>query len=294
MKTDIHAVVGRQIPPEPWTEGEKIPWNDPAFSERMLAEHLSQAHDAASRRDSTIEAQVDWIHTTLLGGRPARVLDLGCGPGLYAHRLRQLGHGVHGIDFSPASIRYARSLSEAKDTGPTFDLADIRSADYGDDYDLVMLLYGELNVFTRADALAILSKARRALGSHGRLFVEAHTYGAIRAEGNSPPRWRSLARGLFADDAHLLLEESFWDQERAASTHRWFVIHVGGEVERHADSMQAYTSAGYEELFADSGFVRADVSSNWPTAPDQEALFVALTAHVPDGKLARRRARASD
>jgi hypothetical protein len=40
--------------PEPWSEGEKIPWDEPGFSERMLKEHLSQEHDAASRRSEKI------------------------------------------------------------------------------------------------------------------------------------------------------------------------------------------------------------------------------------------------
>ena len=43
-------VIQRSPAPVPWAEGENIPWHDPAFSERMLTEHLSQAHDAASRR----------------------------------------------------------------------------------------------------------------------------------------------------------------------------------------------------------------------------------------------------
>ena len=43
-------LVGREPAPDPWTEGEKIPWHEPEFSRRMLEEHLSQHHDAASRR----------------------------------------------------------------------------------------------------------------------------------------------------------------------------------------------------------------------------------------------------
>jgi hypothetical protein len=34
--------------PQPWVEGDNIPWNDPDFSCRMLKEHLSQDHDALS------------------------------------------------------------------------------------------------------------------------------------------------------------------------------------------------------------------------------------------------------
>ncbi len=60
-------LVNRPIPPAPWSEGEKIPWNEPAFSARMLREHLSQEHDAASRRAAIIDRQVDWIFNTPLG-----------------------------------------------------------------------------------------------------------------------------------------------------------------------------------------------------------------------------------
>ena len=106
-------IIHRPANPVPYSEGEKIPWNDPVFSARMLREHLSQAHDAASRRFETIDKHVAWIHRTILAGRPAKILDLGCGPGLYASRLARLGHTCAGIDFSPASIAYAREQARA-------------------------------------------------------------------------------------------------------------------------------------------------------------------------------------
>jgi hypothetical protein len=65
-------LINRKILPVPWAEGEKIPWHEPAFSERMLREHLSQAHDAASRRSELIDGHVNWIHNEVLSGRPTR------------------------------------------------------------------------------------------------------------------------------------------------------------------------------------------------------------------------------
>ena len=56
MKT-ILDIVGRTPKPAPWSEGDNIPWDDPEFSERMLAEHLSQEHDLASRKSQTIDHQ---------------------------------------------------------------------------------------------------------------------------------------------------------------------------------------------------------------------------------------------
>lgn len=107
----LAPILSRQIPPTPWVEGDNIPWQDPAFSERMLVEHLSQEHDRASRRASSIDAHVCFIGEQISGLGRARILDLGCGPGLYLHRLARLGHRGHGIDFSPAAINYARKVA---------------------------------------------------------------------------------------------------------------------------------------------------------------------------------------
>ena len=63
-----------------WHRAYKIPWDDPDFSRRMLAEHMAQDHDLSSRRAEWIDRQVAWIHDDLLNEQPARILDLGCGP----------------------------------------------------------------------------------------------------------------------------------------------------------------------------------------------------------------------
>jgi SAM-dependent methyltransferase len=89
----------------PWDGKYKIPWDDQEFSERMLREHLSQEHDMASRRSANIEHLAAWINQTILSNRPSRILDLGCGPGLYEKYLCDFGHECTGIDFSPASIK---------------------------------------------------------------------------------------------------------------------------------------------------------------------------------------------
>lgn len=129
-----------------WLGAYKIPWDDPDFSRRMLREHLSQEHDMASRRLTWLDRQVAWIHEHLLGGKPSSILDLGCGPGFYSHRLAARGHRCHGIDFGPASIEYAREHNPDP-SHCTFALGDIRHTPFGGPYDLAMILFGEFNVF---------------------------------------------------------------------------------------------------------------------------------------------------
>ena len=248
-------IVNRTPVPEPWAEGEKIPWNDPAFSARMLREHLSQEHDAASRRFAIVDAHVAWIHQQVLDGKPARVLDLGCGPGFYAHRLAQIGHTCVGIDFSPASIAYAKAQAEGHGLPLTYIEGDARTVEYGIDYDLVMFIYGEFNVFSSTDVHRILQMAYQALKPGGWLLLEPHTFAAVESLGKVGNSWYTTVSGLFSERAHFCLTENFWDAERTIATERYFVIDaLTCDVTRYASSMQAYTDEQYRALLTTCGY----------------------------------------
>jgi SAM-dependent methyltransferase len=252
---NLQDIVCRQSVPKPWAEGEKIPWNDPAFSRRMLGEHLSQDHDAASRRFEIIDRHVKWIHDQVLKGNPTRILDLGCGPGLYMSRLAELGHRCVGIDFSPASIAYARGQAEEASLECTYIQGDIRTADYGDEYGLVMSIFGEFNVFRPEEARDVLEKARRALVPGGFLLLEPHTFEAVVKIGEQPSLWYTTETGLFSDEPYLCLQENFWDAEDHVAIERYYIIDAAtGEVARHSASTQAYTDEEYRSLLAECGF----------------------------------------
>lgn len=248
-------IVHRQRLPQPWAEGEKIPWNDPAFSRRMLAEHLSQAHDAASRRFEIVDQHVQWIHDRVLQGNPTRILDLGCGPGLYTSRLAKLGHRCLGIDFAPASIAYAREQAAAEGLACTYRQDDIRTADYGEGYGLVLSIFGELNVFRPEEARGILEKAGRALLPGGFLLLEPHPFDVVRKVGEQPAAWYAVEWGLFSAEPHLCLQENFWDAEARVAIERYYIVAAAsGQVTRHSSSMQAYTDQDYRSLLVGCGF----------------------------------------
>ncbi len=246
----------RRSPPEPWRDGDNIPWHEPEFSQRMLKEHMSQLHDRASRRFVTIDQHVAWIDSHVLKGEPTKILDLGCGPGLYSSRLAQRSHSAVGIDYSPVSIDHAVDYAKSETLRCQYVLDDIRRAGYGTGFGLVMLLSGELNVFRPADARTILRKAGDALTAGGTLLLEPHTGAAIRAIGAEPLRWYALERGLFLDRPHLHLQEHSWDEESVAATVRYFIVDAeSAAVSRYAQTYQAYTDAEYHELLTECGFI---------------------------------------
>lgn len=242
----------RDLEPQAWVEDHKIPWGEPEFSRRALREHLSQDHDAASRRMSLIKKHVDWIHNEVLDGKPARILDLACGPGLYTTLLAMLGHASVGIDISPASIEYA--VKHAPENC-TYSLGDIRNADFDSGFDLVMLIFGGFNLFKVEDAKQILEKAKAALNPGGKLLLEVNKFDAVYDTGNYPANWYSAENDLFADEPHLCLSDSYWNDELSVAIERYFIVNpVTGGVTRYTDCMQAYEDDAYQNLLKDAGF----------------------------------------
>lgn len=274
---NLKDIVNRSEKPIPWTEGEKIPWDEPAFSQRMLREHLSQAHDAASRRFEIIDQHVSWIHSGLLKEQPSHVLDLGCGPGFYVSRLARLGHTCTGVDFSPASIEYAQQQNIENQTGCTYIHHDLRTFEYGSGFDLVMLIYGEFNTFRKPDARAILRKAHQALKDDGRLLIELNSYSCLHGFGLTAPDWHSSLGGLFSDEPYLFLEESFWNEAMQAATRRMYVINPSnGEVQQMADNHQAYTEDDLRMMANECGFSRVAFHANWPGTIDQSGDYLLM------------------
>ena len=243
----FEALIHRDRKPQEWT---KIPWDDPDFSRRMLAEHLDQSHDMASRRLSVIDRQVAWIHHAVLGEQPSCILDLGCGPGLYTRRLAALGHTCTGLDFSPASIAYARE----QDPSGEYVLGDIRTLEYGAGFDLVMLVFGELNAFAPNEAARIVEKAHAALRTGGQVLLEVHPWLVVEREGHAPATWWTASGGLFADGPYLCLTESRFEDERAVT--RYFVFtNDGAPMQAYTTMLQACTDADYRRLLGAFGRV---------------------------------------
>ncbi|MDR0881017.1 MAG: class I SAM-dependent methyltransferase [Candidatus Adiutrix sp.] len=278
---NLNDILSRPLPPAAPAEGEAIPWNDPDFSRRMLANHLSQDHDWASRRAEIVAHQVGWLNRQLAPA--SRILDLACGPGLYTQALAESGHRCRGVDFSPASIDYARNQAEAKGLEIDYALADIRSYAAPDTFDVVMLIFGEFNVFTAAEAQLILANCARQLRPGGLFILEGHTFEAVRQTGEAAASWWTCGadEGIFSARPHLCLQENFWDEAASLAITRYYCLEAaGGQTRRYASAMTGYTLSRYERLLAGAGFHSPRVlpPEDWPVGGPFEGLMLTLAS----------------
>lgn len=262
----LKRIYDRPQPPVPWRDGFNLPWDDPAFSERMLAQHLDQSHGAASRRLPEIRGQVQVMLDWLGLGPGSRLLDVTCGPGLYAREFATRGIAVTGIDFGPAALRHARTI--CADLPCRFVQSDVREMDFADaGFDAAIYLYGQFTVLRPAESLDVLRRIRAALRPGGRLLLEI--LDDDRIDKKNGTWWYTDSGGLWGDFPYLHLGERTWDPEQRAVVERFHIINLEtGEMQVYGLSDQAYTAAMITEMAHAAGFGRVDVHPAW----DQLAL----------------------
>lgn len=182
-------------------------WDDPYIGRQLLATHLDDRTEAASRSARLISASVDWLTEQGLAGPGRRVLDLGCGPGLYAHRLAAAGCEVTGLDLSQGSIAYARSRADAANLAVDYRVQDFLTLDAIGTYDLILQAYGELNTFADPVRDDLLRRISAALRPTGAFVFDVTTPTAHRPAG---PRRIELGDGKFwRPHPHLVVTDTY-------------------------------------------------------------------------------------
>jgi len=244
----------------------------------MLANHLSQDHDWASRRQGIIEQQVEWIASQLSPG--AHILDLGCGPGLYTQRLAERGFHCTGVDFSPASVSWARQQAQKAGLNIDYVQQDIRAYWPDKSFDFIMITFGELNVFSTADARSLVSRCALWLEPGGRLLTEVHTFDEVKRQGMAEASWQRCPDGLFLGVPHLLLTEHDWDEEAQTSSTTFWAIEANGQTTRFGSQMTAWRDDEYVSLLDNAGFnlLPPPESHDWPVSETFEGKLFALLA----------------
>lgn len=269
----LWRIYRRQEKPTPWIDGGNLPWNEPGFSERMLGEHLEESHGAASRPTTERRQIIDWLWSKLALQPEAQVLDVTCGPGLYAVELASRGCLVTGIDFSPASIAYARELAQKRGLSARCDFIerDVRQMDYsGADFDAALFLYGQLAVFTIEEAEQLLRQIALALRPDGRLVVEILDQGQL--DKNDSTWWFTDNTGLWGDAPFIHMGERFWLEEQAISVERFYTLHLdSGEMDEIILCDQSYTIEKMVNMMTLAGFDSVEVYPAWDGLPLSDA-----------------------
>jgi SAM-dependent methyltransferase len=256
---NLKAIAEFQQKPEPFTPGEALFWADPHISAQMLIAHLDPETDLASRKPETIDASVAWIIQTLGLENGDTVLDLGCGPGLYASRLAKGGLAVTGVDLSPRSITYGRDYAAEQGLAINYVCQNYLSLEVVDHFDAALLIFGDYCTFSPEERSRLLANIHRALHPGGYFVLDVSTR-VHRARHGLKHGWYFSEGGFWRPGPHLVLEQGFDDPERAIWLDQYIVVEESGAMAVYRNWFQDFDRESITAELAESGF---EVQSLW-------------------------------
>jgi SAM-dependent methyltransferase len=198
-------------------------WDDPHISKGMLEAHLDPLHEAASRPPETIDREVNHLSSPGLLKKGDKVLDLGCGPGLYAVRLAAKELKVTGIDISERSLNYAIAQARKYGFDIEFRLLSFFNLDYVHEFDAAFQAFGEIGTFSDGMRDILLDKIRTALKPGG-LFIFDVTTPDLKHFTGSQNNWYLADSGFWRPGRHMTLELRFDYPENNVFVNQYIVI----------------------------------------------------------------------
>ncbi|MDD4075848.1 MAG: methyltransferase domain-containing protein [Eubacteriales bacterium] len=204
--------------PSLWQRSAESLWDDSHIQKMMLESHLNPNSDNASRRADIIERSVKWLCKQI--PPCAKILDLGCGPGLYTKRFSDKGYDVTGIDISKGSIDYAKEA----DRKTRYICRDYLTLDEKETYDVITLIYCDYAALTKPEREVMLSKVTRLLHPDG-LFIFDVFAEAYYAKKREATHWYLRENGGFwSPEPHICLEGTYLYENNTVSADQYVVI----------------------------------------------------------------------
>lgn len=181
-------------------------WDDEHISKHMLNAHLDFTKDSASRSLETIKATCHWIDEYCsLHGCGKKLLDLGCGPGLYAEQLYKKSYDVTGIDFSKRSIEYAKRHALKTHKTIQYKYQNYLDVDFENEFDVIIMIYCDFGVLSPSKRKQLLSKVYKALKKGGIFIFDVLT---IKHEEDFV-EFQTIdyfENGFWANEEHIVIE----------------------------------------------------------------------------------------
>ena len=241
-------------------------WTDPHISEQMLRYHLDASVDAASRSAEFMDRSVEWISLTFSLGDGTRVVDLGCGPGLYANPLGRTGAAVTGVDFSPRSIAYARAAADRAGLSVRYETADYLSWRPDERFDLALMIYCDYGAMAPQQRRQLLGRVRDLLRPGGAFLFDVSSLAALASLEETAAYAPRLMDGFWSPNEYFGFLNTFTYPDERASVDRYEIVEAD-RTRTFCNWVQYYDPESLAAELSESGMIVAELAGDVAGAP---------------------------
>nr|WP_246600019.1 class I SAM-dependent methyltransferase [Gordonibacter massiliensis (ex Traore et al. 2017)] len=226
-----------------------------------------------------MDRSADWIRAAAPPTTHPRLLDLGCGPGLYAERFARAGYAVTGVDLSPRSLDYARRTAGEQGLAIDYRRQNYLELDLDGAFDVAVMIYCDFGALSTDERRVVLQRVRDRLRPGGALVLDVFSRRKLEAFEertvwedhpaggfwNAGPHFEVQRCCRFADAVSL--EQIAVIAEGATSYHLWNTY---------------FTPEMLSEELEEAGFAVAELVGDAAGAPlDETSPTIAVVARKP-------------
>ena len=241
-------------------------WTDVYTSKQMLSFHLDEKNDISSRNKAFITKSVKWITSYFAVGAKTKIIDFGCGPGLYTTALAKKKADVTGIDFSKRSIQHAKKIAKQEKLPIKYIKKNYLKHNTTNRYNLILMIMCDFCALSPSQRKEMLIKFYEMLEPGGRVLLDVYSLNAFKereereiCESNLPEGfwsknkyYRFLSTFKYEKDKVILDKYTIIEKQRTRTFYNW---------------LQYYCTKDLEKKFAKYGFVIQNIYSDVAGTP---------------------------
>jgi SAM-dependent methyltransferase len=227
-------------------------WTDEHMSKTLLDAHLDESNDAASRKPERRIEIVNWINKNIKPN--SKIIDLGCGPGLYDYELGKLGHKVLGVDFNKESINYARK-NKCVDSVIEYKYCNYLKDEINGKYNTAMMIFYDFGALIPDEQELLLNKINNILEDDGIFIFDVYGKEEIKKINEKRNWFISKGGDFWSRDSYICMEErKFFENENALGTRYYLVNQLNGKIKEFIMWDQYYDENSIKILMSANGF----------------------------------------
>ena len=246
-------------------------WTDEYISKSLLDAHLDESNDAASRKSEKRTEIINLINSNVKPN--SKIIDLGCGPGLYEYELGKFGHKILGVDINKESINYAIKNKCSN------NLTEYRYCNYlqdtiNDKFDAAMMIYCDFGALIPGEQKLLLNKIFNLLNDDGLFIFDIFGKNEINNIKDNREWFISGGGDFWSKDPYICIQEKkFFANEAALGTRYFLINQLNGTIKEFIIWDQYYDDNSIRNLLSENGFEITEIRKNLIKS-NEEVFFV--------------------
>jgi SAM-dependent methyltransferase len=252
-------------------KSNEVIWTDEHISKSLLDAHLDETNDAASRKSDKRISIVNWLNSNIR--QSSKIIDLGCGPGLYAYELGKLGHNVLGIDFNKESVNYAQNNKSIK------NVVQYKYCNYLKDiidgkFNAAMMIYCDFGALIPNEQKLLLNKLNYLLCDDDLLFFDVFGKEALKNKEEKRNWFISQGGDFWNKEPYFLMEEmKYFEKESVFGTRYYLLEQMNGRIKEYIMWDQYYDEQSIKKFLLENGFETIEIKNDL-IINNEETLFI--------------------